>query len=85
MDPSFTPAINLAGFCSSVVWSREHFLAGYMCSRLVISCICRERHEGLAAHTKSLAAGTLRRALVAVAADSQVAVMDAETGFTLSK
>jgi hypothetical protein len=46
---------------------------------------CRERHEGLAARTKDLAAGTLRRALVAVAADSQVAVMDAETGFTLSK
>jgi hypothetical protein len=51
------------------------------------SCVrgCRERHEGLAARTKSLAAGTHRRALVAVAADSQVAVMDAETGFTLSK
>lgn len=48
-------------------------------------CVHRERHEGLAARTKSLPAGTPRRALVAVAADSQVAVMDAETGFTLSK
>jgi hypothetical protein len=52
---------------------------------LVSAHCCRERHEGLAARTKNLATGTLRRALVAVAADSQVAVMDAETGFTLSK
>jgi hypothetical protein len=45
----------------------------------------RERHEGLAARTKGKAAGTLRRALLAVAADSQVTVLDAETGFTLSR
>jgi hypothetical protein len=45
----------------------------------------RERHEGLAARTQAKAAGSLRRSLVAVAADSQVAVLDAETGFTLSK
>lgn len=46
---------------------------------------CRERHEGLAVRTKGMATGSLRRALVAVAADSSLAVLDAETGFTISK
>jgi len=46
---------------------------------------CRERHEALAALTKGQPAGALRRALVVVGANSQVAVLDAETGCTLSR
>lgn len=51
----------------------------------VIAVCCRERQEALAAVTKSQAAGALRRALVAVGVNSQVAVLDAETGCMLSR